>query len=271
MLAKAFKVARMDFHWDNIEKKRGVYDFTAWDGLLQIMEAHNVRPYWILDYGNPLYPYVEPPSAVNCSTRELCNQTCAMSWPMGTCDDGAYYCCGAPGCQGNHKCASNPHVSGCYCDGKTGTSGGDAGCDTPECINAFGKFAQAAVDHFKGHDIIWECINEPNGMGHDTAIDLAALCKSAGKAFRAAGELFVGPTTAGMDWKYLNTSMAHGILDAFGAVSVHPYRSTAPETALDDWVRLRSLIQEYGTTTTQKQMPMLSGEVSPSGCWYSRR
>jgi|EP01044_Picomonas_judraskeda_P034133 hypothetical protein len=98
-------------------------------------------------------------------------------------------------------------------------------------------------------------------MGHDTAVDLAALCKSAGKAFSAAGELFVGPTTAGMDWKYLNTSMAHGILDAFGAVSVHPYRSTAPETALGDWVRLRSLIQEYGTTVAQKQMPILSGEV----------
>lgn len=154
-------------------------------------------------------------------------------------------------------------MGGCYCDGKTGgASGGNAGCDTPECINAFGKFAQAAVDHFKGHNIIWECINEPNGMGHDTATDLAALCRSASKAFSAAGELFVGPTTAGMDWKYLNTSMAHGILDAFGAVSVHPYRPTAPETALGDWVRLRSLIREYGTTAAQKQMPLFSGEVS---------
>ena len=63
--------------------------------------------------------------------------------------------------------------------------------------SAFGKFAEAAVERFKGHNIIFECINEPNGMGGDTAQDLALLCQAAGKAFTAAGELFVGPTTAG--------------------------------------------------------------------------
>lgn len=80
-------------------------------------------------------------------------------------------------------------------------------------------------------------------MGHDTATDLAALCKSAGAAFTAAGEFFVGPTTSGMDWDYLNSTMAHGILDAFSGVSVHPYRPQAPDTVLDDWVRLREMIE----------------------------
>ena len=147
-VAAAYRVARMDFKWAEIEKSRGVYDFAAYDGLLKVMEEHKIRPYWILDYGNSLYPYVEPPSSVNCSTFALCNQTCGSKWgpTIGQCtDDGAYYCCGAPGCSGSHKCASNPHVSSCYCDGKV-RQGSDSGCDTPECIAAFGNFAQAAVD-----------------------------------------------------------------------------------------------------------------------------
>ena len=44
-------------------------------------------------------------------------------------------------------------------------------------------------------------------MGGDNSTDIAALCLSAGKAFTAADELFVGPTTAGMDFNYLNGSM----------------------------------------------------------------
>jgi hypothetical protein len=272
MMAKAFKLARMDFQWSVIEKVKGQYDFGAYDGLLGVMKSHGIRPYWILDYGNPLYPYIRPRTGPNCTTRESCNATCEMAWPMGTCDDGAYYCCGAPGCNGHHTCANNPNVGGCYCDHKIK---GNNGCNSPECIAAFGNFAQAAVNHFKGNRIIFECINEPNGMGGDSAIDLAALCMSAGKAFTAAGELFVGPTTAGMDWKYLNTTMANGILDAFGAVSVHPYRQRAPDTVLADWLRLREMINHYGTTAAQKAMPMLSGEwgytTAGPPCAYGNR
>eukprot|EP01052_Picozoa_sp_SAG31_P051979 SAG31_NODE_12604_length_930_cov_1.143201_1_plen_154_part_10 len=154
MMAKAFKLARMDFHWSTIERVKGEYDFSAYDGLLAVMKAHGIRPYWILDYGNPLYPYVRPQTGANCTTRESCNATCEMAWPMGTCGDGAYYCCGAPGCSGHHSCADNPHVGGCYCDHKIQ---GDPGCDSPECIAAFGRFAQAAVQHFKGNRIIFEC------------------------------------------------------------------------------------------------------------------
>ena len=54
MMARAFRLARMDFHWAVIEQSRGAYNFTEYDGLLATMEAHGIRPYWILDYGNPL-------------------------------------------------------------------------------------------------------------------------------------------------------------------------------------------------------------------------
>eukprot|EP01052_Picozoa_sp_SAG31_P053609 SAG31_NODE_13833_length_843_cov_1.567204_1_plen_211_part_10 len=78
-----------------------------------------------------------------------------------------------------------------------------------------------------------------------------------------------------MDWNYLNTTMANGILDAFGAVSVHPYRQQAPDTVLEDWVRLRAMIKHYGKTPEQKSMPMLSGEwgytTAAPPCAYGNR
>ena len=97
MLSSAFKVARMDFTWGSVERVAGVYDFSAYDHLLSLMQQHAVRPYWILDYGNSLYPP-------------------------------------APGA---------PSKS----------------CDTAACIAAFGAFAAAAAQRFKGNGIIWETVN----------------------------------------------------------------------------------------------------------------
>ena len=70
MLAKAFRVARMDLTWAAVEKHPGVYDFAAYDGLMATLQTHGVRPYLILDYGNPLYP---PAPVGNCSTPRGCN------------------------------------------------------------------------------------------------------------------------------------------------------------------------------------------------------
>ena len=47
---------------------------------------------------------------------------------------------------------------------------------------------------------------------------------------------------------------------AFGAVSVHPYRGTEPETVLDDYTEIRRLIVEHGTTPRERAMPIYSGE-----------
>lgn len=196
MLSQAFKVARMDFNWGSIESTCGQYNFAAYDNLLQVMAANNVRPYWIMDYGNACYP-------------------------------------AAPG---------QPSVS----------------CSTPACITAFGNFAAAAVAHFKGHGIQWECLNEPNGMGGDNATDIAAVCLSAGAHILAAGESFVGPATSGIDFPYLGTAFKAGILAAFTGVSVHPYRSDAPETVLPDYVTLRALIAQYAAPG--HTYPVLSGE-----------
>lgn len=197
MLSQAYRVARMDFTWGSIERARGVYNFSAYDRLLTIMELHGVRPYWILDYGSPLYPPA--------------NNTPSQS------------------------------------------------CSTAECIAAFGAFAAASSAHFHGHGIIWETVNEPNGMGHDNATDLTALALAAAPGFRAFNETFVGPTTAGMDFPYIETAFAAGILAAYTNVSVHPYRAGPPESVLADWATLAALIAKY-TPAGTTPLSMVDGE-----------
>jgi len=55
MLAKAFRVVRTDFVWAETERRKGVYDFSAYDSLLREMDTHGLTPLFILVYGNSLY------------------------------------------------------------------------------------------------------------------------------------------------------------------------------------------------------------------------
>jgi hypothetical protein len=51
---------RMDFVWEAIEKKPGVYDFSNYDFLMHDLDANHIHPLFILDYGNPLYEKDSP-------------------------------------------------------------------------------------------------------------------------------------------------------------------------------------------------------------------
>ena len=53
--AAGFKFIRMDFTWESIERKKGVYDWSAYDELTKNLELRGLRAYYILDYSNPLY------------------------------------------------------------------------------------------------------------------------------------------------------------------------------------------------------------------------
>src|SRR5450432_2718333 len=56
MLAAAgFKWVRMDIDWGSTEKKKGEYDFSAYDRLVAALDKFKIRAVFILDYGNPLY------------------------------------------------------------------------------------------------------------------------------------------------------------------------------------------------------------------------
>ena len=53
--AAGFKFIRMDFSWGAIERKKGIYDWSAYDELTANLDRHGLRAYYIFDYSNPLY------------------------------------------------------------------------------------------------------------------------------------------------------------------------------------------------------------------------
>ena len=69
------------------------------------------------------------------------------------------------------------------------------------------------------------------------------MAVEAARAIKAATprECVIGPTTATFDWDFIETTFKGGVLNYFDAVSVHPYRNVAPETAAPDYARLRTL------------------------------
>lgn len=50
-----FSVVRMDLFWHDVEKQKGVYDFSQYDVLVRDMTERGIRLLFILDYGNSLY------------------------------------------------------------------------------------------------------------------------------------------------------------------------------------------------------------------------
>jgi hypothetical protein len=56
--ATGIRWIRMDFSWSGTERKRGEYDWSAYEELAANLERRGIRPYYILDYSNPLYEKV---------------------------------------------------------------------------------------------------------------------------------------------------------------------------------------------------------------------
>ncbi|HLK61232.1 MAG TPA: cellulase family glycosylhydrolase [Chthonomonadaceae bacterium] len=189
-----FRWVRMDFFWGGIERRKGVYDFAAYDRLMATLKAKKIRPIFILDYGNDLYQEGSPRNEVSRA--------------------------------------------------------------------AFARFAAAAVTHFQGQGILWEMWNEPNGGFWKPSANVdeyIALALETGKAIRAAApeEWYIGPAVSGMDFDFMEKCFRAGMLDYWDAVSFHPYRNEPPETAAQDFLRVREAIAQYGKG---KNIPILSGE-----------
>ncbi len=136
---------------------------------------------------------------------------------------------------------------------------------------AFARWAAAAAAHFKGRGILWEIWNEPNidvfWKPRPDVRQYAALALAAAQAIRAAapGEAIIGPAASEMDFRFLEECFKAGLLNWWDAVSVHPYRRSDPESAADDYVRLRRLIARYAPK--DKTVPILSSEWGYSSAW----
>jgi hypothetical protein len=193
-----YRFIRNDLAWQGIERKPGVYDFSACDRLMSHLKAAGARAIFILDYGNRLYDGGQAPRS-------------------------------------------------------------DA------ARAAYARFAAAAATHYRGQGVIWEIWNEPN-LGQfwkpdpDPAV-YARLALEASRAIRAAdpSATIIAPGSSEFPWEFLETTFAAGLLEQIDAVSVHPYRQGAPESALKDYGRLRALIARHASPS-RRSLPIVSSE-----------
>jgi hypothetical protein len=150
---------------------------------------------------------------------------------------------------------------------------------TAEFREAYAAWAAASAAHFAGRGCIFELWNEPNHANfwkpEPSVADYAAMALQAARAIKKAapGECVAGPGCSGVDLKFLEGCFAAGLLEVIDAVSVHPYRESAPETAAEDYRALRALICRYAPENAvpfgslvpdrpraTREIPILSGE-----------
>ena len=148
----------------------------------------------------------------------------------------------------------------------------DSSVATEAGRRAFARWAAAAAVHFRGHGILWEIWNEPNGgfwKPKANVEDYAALALAAAQAIRAAApdEAVIGPATSGVDLQFTEGCFRAGLLNWWDAVSVHPYRQDTPESAAAEYLKLRKLIARYAPKG--KTIPILSGEWGYSSVWQN--
>ena len=137
----------------------------------------------------------------------------------------------------------------------------------PESVAAFARWAAASAKHFAGRRIIWEIWNEPNisfWKPKPDAPQYTALALATAQAVREAdpNATLIGPATSEVPVKFIEEFFAAGMLAYLDAVSVHPYRpyKKGPETAVEDYARLRALIEKHAPTPAKKSLPIISGE-----------
>ena len=152
----------------------------------------------------------------------------------------------------------------------------DKAVRTSEARQAFARWAAAAAKHYSGRGVWWEIFNEPNNKmfwpPEPAAEEYTALAIEVGRAFRtqAPEETLIGPATAGIEFKFLESCFRAGLLEYWDAVSVHPYRQANPESAASEYARLRQMISDYRTSGNKdrvRALPIVSGEWGYSAAW----
>jgi len=133
---------------------------------------------------------------------------------------------------------------------------------TDEGRGAFAAFAAAAVREFGDDRVIWEIWNEPNiGVFWKPSPNVTNYAMLAVEAIRRMLEAqsnctIIAPATSGIDRNFIYEAMRLGLGGRLSALSVHPYRSSEPETAFGEYENLREIVgnltvvsSEWGYTT----------------------
>jgi len=142
---------------------------------------------------------------------------------------------------------------------------------TEEFRQGYAAWAAAAVAHFAGRGCVWEIWNEPNYKNFwapaPNVSQYVALAAEADAAIRQAapGEPIIGPASSTMDFDFIERCCQAGLLRDWAAVSVHPYRRTDPQTAAEDFRKLRALIAKYAPA--DRPVPIVCSEWGYSTSW----
>ena len=134
---------------------------------------------------------------------------------------------------------------------------------SPEARAAFGRFAAAAVRHYKGKPILWEIWNEPNigfWKPQPNAAEYGRLAFETARAIKQAdpNATVLAPGSSTIPLDFLESVFQTGLLRYIDAVSLHPYRGDRPESAAADYPAVRRLIQKYAPPG--KAVPLVSSE-----------
>ena len=149
-------------------------------------------------------------------------------------------------------------------------SGQDWAPQTPEEITAFGDYAEAAATHFAGKPVQFEVWNEANLDGFWKPVadvtQYAALAKEAIHRVHTGNPAALVSTTgtAGVDIEFLRSCLSLGCADEADAIGVHPYRIGGPESAAEDILLLRSIIN----ASLPGNPPVWDTEWGYSSTWY---
>jgi hypothetical protein len=134
---------------------------------------------------------------------------------------------------------------------------------TPATRAAFAAFARAAALHFSGRKVSLEIWNEPNiaqfWKPSANPDDYALLVEETTNAVKSAAPnmpLIVG-ALSGCDAAFLDRVFSRPSLRGADAVSIHPYRQTAPETFVADRLLIREVLKRR---TGREDIPLYSGE-----------
>lgn len=231
MLAEGgFRWVRMDLTWARTEREKGRYDFSAYDRLLTALQVRKKGT-------GPIDTRHPPGRSGQLDLSPFSGRIRALFILD----------------------YSNPLYEK------------EQSVTTEEGRQAYARWAAAAAEHFRGLGILWEIWNEPNIRGfwkpEPNVDDYTAMALAAARAIRAAApdEAIIGPATSTIDLEFLEGCFQAGLLKWWDAVSVHPYRRSAPETAAVEYHRLRQLIDRYAPA--DKSIPIISGEWGYSAVW----
>ena len=243
MLAAAgFKWIRNDLAWGGTEREKGKYDFSAYDRLVATLEKYHMHAVFILDYGNRLYDDGQPPRSEEA-------RAAFARWAMAVVSHFKGKGClwemwNEPNISQFWK--PKPNVEEYIALAKsTGQALRDAGLINP------GNSDKSA--------------NQVTTNGTTSGSTAESKPSSDSSQIRNSTEAFIGPATSEIGFPFLEACFKAGLLDYWDAVSVHPYRQTAPETVEEDYRTIRQLIRKYAPK--DKVIPVLSGEWGYSTAW----